>query len=311
MYWPRNTAWLFLMVAAMAGDATQAVHPTHRSAGAVMPEIPTKSAYLRFIGIGDVGSGGVDQKATAAAMTAQASRAPLDFVLMLGDNFYPSGVSSPKDPQWDEKFAQVYKSSALQLPFYAILGNHDYRSNPRAEVAFTQDARNTRWTMPARYYSFSYRLGNGVKAQFFALDTTPIEKEKPRSAAQIAWLKQALEASDAEWKIVFGHHPLYSGGKHGDSDEMIDALERLFIEHHVNIYLSGHDHIEQMLKPVGGVHYLVSGVGAMTKRIVDPKRSIYAVAEVGFTLLELSANRLVVEFVNSHGEHRFRYAIDR
>ena len=50
-----------------------------------------------------------------------------------------------------------------------------------------------------RYYSHDH--GN---AEFFALDSTYM------TPAQIAWLKDALAASSAPIKVVFGHHPIRS-----------------------------------------------------------------------------------------------------
>lgn len=35
------------------------------------------------------------------------------------------------------------------------------------------------------------------------------------TAAQVAWLAAALDASKAEWKIVAGHYPVWSIGYHG------------------------------------------------------------------------------------------------
>lgn len=37
------------------------------------------------------------------------------FVISTGDNFYPSGLSSSRDPLVDESFKQVYNASSLQV----------------------------------------------------------------------------------------------------------------------------------------------------------------------------------------------------
>ena len=46
------------------------------------------------------------------------------FVVLLGDNFYEDGVASVDDPQWQTKFEDPYAN--IDLPFYAVLGNHDH-----------------------------------------------------------------------------------------------------------------------------------------------------------------------------------------
>ena len=42
-----------------------------------------------------------------------------------GDNFYESGVDSISDDKWQTTFEAIYDAPALQVPWYAVLGNHD------------------------------------------------------------------------------------------------------------------------------------------------------------------------------------------
>ena len=112
---------------------------------------------------------------------------------------------------------------SLQVPWYVILGNHDYHGNCDAQIAYSQLSQ--RWNMPARYFIQSRRLTPPPPRTFFYLDTTPMVKSywhEPADIAthvstqdvpkQLAWFKAALAASTAHWKIVIGHHPIYSGG---------------------------------------------------------------------------------------------------
>ena len=51
------------------------------------------------------------------------------------DNFYESGVTSVTDSQWQSKYEQVYFSTPEEkVDWWSVLGNHDYISNPQAEV---------------------------------------------------------------------------------------------------------------------------------------------------------------------------------
>src|SRR3954469_24825110 len=79
------------------------------------------AATLHFLAIGDAGSGTVMQTTVADAMGKYAQKtqatSPLNFVLFLGDNFYPEGVTSVRDPQWNTKFESIYESKALPVPF--------------------------------------------------------------------------------------------------------------------------------------------------------------------------------------------------
>lgn len=57
----------------------------------------TKQKSLRFIAVGDVGSGSPDQYKVAEAMKNKCNSDGCDFVLLLGDNIYNDGVDSIAD----------------------------------------------------------------------------------------------------------------------------------------------------------------------------------------------------------------------
>ncbi len=94
------------------------------------------------------------------------------FVVAVGDNFYENGVASVEDKHWKQSFENVYTASSLQVPWYVILGNHDYHANCDAQIAYSKIS--PRWKMPARYYMQSHQIDKDVTADFFYLDTTPM-----------------------------------------------------------------------------------------------------------------------------------------
>jgi len=278
-------------------------------------ELPARQpgvTYQRFLVIGDMGTGRSDQRLVAASMAKRAAQEPLDFMLTVGDNILPDGVKSLDDPQWKSKFEDVYHDAALQRPVFATLGNHDHHGNVQAQVEYAK--LNKRWTMPDRYYTFTKRLDDGAQVEFFALDTTPIAKQEVSVAHQLAWLDSALAKSQARWKIVFGHHPLHSHGRHGKSETMIAALEGLFVKHKVDLYLAGHDHALEMLKPVKGVHYVISGgAGGADKayRVDWTEESFYAATGGGFVSCLLSHEELVIEFIRTDGQTQYAHTITK
>jgi hypothetical protein len=102
----------------------------------------------------------------------------------------------------------------LGIKFYATLGNHDwgFADSPAAEILYTW--KSPSWRMPAPYYTFT-----AGPMQFFAMDTNEV------SEAQLLWLKDELAKSRARWKLVYGHHPIYSAGAHEDNPAQTgDAL---------------------------------------------------------------------------------------
>ncbi|MGH7453601.1 MAG: purple acid phosphatase family protein [bacterium] len=275
--------------------------------------VPAKTSgvkYLQFIAVGDFGTGGLGQRAVAFGMAEKARVDPVELVLLLGDNFYEDGVESVNDKQFQTKFEDMYNQPSLQVPFHAVLGNHDYRGNPEAQVQYT--GMSERWKMPARYFTFTQPVDDSTGVQFFALDTNPIAAGEEQATEQIAWLKSELDKSRARWKIVFGHHPLYSGGYHKDDPEtrrLRAALESI-IESKINLYLSGHDHDQQLIKPANKhVYYLISGTGSQCRDVEWKEDTIYASTNLGFAWFRLSYRELLIEFLTATGKLEYAYVI--
>ena len=266
---------------------------------------------LNFFVFGDWGrQGEPDQVAVAAQMTAAARKLNPQFIISVGDNFYEDGVQSVADPHWRQSFEAVYPDPALQVPWYCILGNHDYHADCDAQIAYGQVS--PRWHMPARYYLQSHRIDADTTADFFFLDTTPMVKSYYQQAKtrdhvasqdvprQLAWFKDRLATSTAQWKIVFGHHPIYSGGGHGDTPELISDVLPLLQAHQVQAYFNGHDHDLQHLM-AGDVNLFDSGAGSQHTPTIFTKRSKFAKSCSGFTTISLHADKMNVRMINDEG----------
>jgi len=52
------------------------------------------------------------------------------FVINVGDSFYPSGVASKDDPQWQTKWRDIFPPKVRSVPWYSIYGNHDLHIDP-------------------------------------------------------------------------------------------------------------------------------------------------------------------------------------
>jgi hypothetical protein len=256
-------------------------------------------APIRVAAFGDFGDGSESQRATAAALAREHGKKPFDFGLILGDNFYEEGSKSPDDPRWKTEWEDLY--GGLGVPFYATLGNHDWRlpDSPAAEILYSAKSRS--WVMPSPYFTFV-----AGDAQFFALDTNEI------SSRQLAWLDDALARSAARWKIVYGHHPIYSAGQHGDSQRLIDTLLPV-LRNRADVYLAGHDHDMQHLKPDGGVHFFVAGAGGAHQRPIHAHpRTLFAKTDLhGFAVLEADASRLSVRFVAEDGSDLYAFTLQK
>lgn len=270
---------------------------------------------LNLLAIGDWGSPGA--AAVGAAMDDWAAEMAPHAVISTGDHFYPSGVRSVDDPQWQSGFEDVFTAPGLQCPWHAVLGNHDHDGSIEAQIAYS--AKSARWRMPARYFSWSASLPDGGLADFFFIDTTPVYNGthgftttfiplESFVVEQFRWLDDALAASRADWKIVVGHHPVFSGGVHGASWGLIRYLKPMLEAHGVRIYLNGHDHhLEHIV--VDGVHYLTSGGGSEPRGVEEASGSVFSRSTLGFLAATLTRAEFSFAFVGTDARPMYQAVV--
>lgn len=273
---------------------------------------------LNFIVMGDWGRNGENyQKEVAAGMGKAAHDLGADFVIATGDNFYPYGVASTQDYHWISSFENIYRAQSLHVKWYPVLGNHDYASNPDAQVEYSKIS--SRWTMPSRYYSKKFFIDGDTSQSVLMvfMDTDPLEKVmrrvKPDSLKypagtmekQLAWLQQTL-SERAAWKIVVGHHPLYTGGwrkNSSDTKNMKELLEPVFNKYGVDLYIAGHEHHLEYTKPEGKTHYIISGAASEARPVsLNPNGGKFVAAEQGFAAFTMKGNKIMVQFINYRDE---------
>ena len=281
-------SWLALVPGRIATVSVDTAAPPPVTATLTLPLI---EGSVRFAVMGDTGHGSQEQYEVARQMTAVHRLFPFDFVIMLGDNIY--GADAPDDMR--AKFDTPYKPLLdAGVEFHAVLGNHD-NPNQRLYKPFGMGGQ--------RYYSFrapkSPASGPG-SVRFFALDSGYLD------TLELDWLDGQLAACDAEWRIAYFHHPLYSSGKtHGSSLESRAVLEPLFVKYGLSAAFSGHDHVYERIKPQkGGIVYWVSGAGgslrpgdvratAMTAKAFD--------SDYHFMIVEVSGDDLYFQVISRTG----------
>lgn len=256
--------------------------------GVWLPTVRVDGPDLRIFLTGDTGTGNGDQMGVAASMIAEAALRKPHFMVNLGDLVYENGVETSDDPRLAERMDVPYADLA---PMYAALGNHDHRGDVDAMVAHAKTSDTV--VMPARYYGFTYEFA-GRSADFFVLDTQVLEEDP----AQLAWLAEKFGASTADYKIVLGHHPIHSGGSHGDTDYM-KALVLPIIEGQAKLYASGHEHDQQVLSTAGGSLLLISGAGGKQRDTGETDRTHFAGAGLGFSALTLGQDGLQLDLLRA------------
>jgi tartrate-resistant acid phosphatase type 5 len=293
--------------------------------GSVLPRSlladDAKAGGLNFVALGDWGRNGEkDQRDVAAQMGMAADEAKARFILAVGDNFYEDGVATVDDPQWQTSFEKVYTAPSLQVPWYAVLGNHDYHLSADAQIAYGKVSK--RWNMPSRYYKRTEQVDGATSVDFFFIDTMPMavfdddetqyDKNVPRHDVpnQMAWLESSLAASTAPWKIVVGHHPVFSGGGHGDTPFLVEHVLPLLEKHQVQAYINGHDHDLQHLQS-GGVNFFCSGGGSKPRPTKNVARTKFAMGCSGFMAVAMQADKMNVRMIDDRGNLLYTAAVSR
>ncbi len=286
------------------------------------PDGTTTGNVIRFAAIGDQGKGDTSQTEVAAAVTTKCKASGCDFVLLLGDNFYDNGVSSATDSQFKAKFEDVYKD--LNMPFYPVLGNHDYGgfgtglefNKGKNEVDYT--ANSTKWKLPAAYW---HRTEKHV--EFFGLDTNMqvYGQDKDQRTDVAAW----LAASTAKWKIALGHHPYLSNGPHGNAGSY-DGLgfspanganAKSFMDEvvcgKVDLYLCGHDHSRQSLKDKCGstTELMVNGTGSSVTDLKGTNATNFQANTLGFVYFVIQDGTLTADFIDKTGKSEYTRTLNK
>lgn len=276
---------------------------------------------LDFFVIGDWGSGDSNQRNVANAMAIEATENPIDFIVSVGDNFYPHGVRGINDKRWKHTFEDMYSDVSLKKDWYTAIGNHDYEGNVSAQLRYYK--KNPRWKTVERYFSLTKAIPASTDSVLFVfIDTNPFDKGMSKlhggiwrrsKKKQLLWLENVLEKSDAKWKIVVGHHPLYTTGfRRGKTEDIQVPFLPIFKKYNVDVYFSGHDHDLQHQKPVGHTHYFVSGAGSEFRGVTsDPEMTKYAVSDLGFMKARLTENNLEVTIINAENNPLYKVNISK
>ncbi|MEP7706629.1 tartrate-resistant acid phosphatase type 5 family protein [Paraglaciecola sp. 25GB23A] len=286
-------------------------------------QLTTTPKSLNFLVLGDWGRNGhYEQRAVAKWMDIAMEQLDGDFITTTGDNFYSNGIASVNDPYWQSSYETIYTGPHLFEEWYATLGNHDYRGNWQAQIDYSNISR--RWNMPAPYYAQTFELKGKESVLMVFLDTNPLnpeykneakyaETQKQDGPKQLAWLEHKLSTSQAKWKIVIGHHPLYSSGKrYGETDGIRQVLEPIFEKYYVDAYYAGHEHDLQHNQPKGTtVAHFVSGAGSEVRPVKQSEFAKFAQSTAGFAAVSVNQNTLVTQFISSTGNVLYQYKINK
>ncbi|MGN0234641.1 MAG: metallophosphoesterase [Bacteroidaceae bacterium] len=273
-------------------------------------------AQIRLLVASDLGRNGYyEQKPIAELMGRMAEEDGIEAVLALGDVHHFMGVQSVTDPLWMTNYELIYSHPELQLPWYPILGNHEYRGNTQAVLDYSNVSR--RWQMPARYYSKVFQDDSTTLKVVF-IDTTPlIDKYHTDSidypsvrnediGMQLEWLDNQLKNAREDWVVVVGHHPIYADTPKSETEryDMQKRVLPILQQHKVNMYICGHIHNFQHISfPNDRIDYVVNSAASLSRESVKHvDGTVFVSGEAGFSILSCSKKQLRLDMINGKGE---------
>ncbi|MGE0174131.1 MAG: metallophosphoesterase [Oligoflexales bacterium] len=244
---------------------------------------------LRLCLTGDTGEGDSQQMAVAKALESENCAA----VLIAGDIIYDAGISSADDAQLDQKFWTPYQKliQTDKVPFYLVMGNHDYDGNPRAwlDVAAQNPGKVI---FPDMWYAMNIT----ENVCLFGFDTNTSQTQ------QSAWFAQTKgNFSKCRFSVAFAHEPYLSAGEHGNASGVNKTLMDDSIVGHFDLYFVGHDHHMEDAGDVNGTKLLLAGSGGRYLRPLDASPTVWALSAHGYILLDIGQTEATYKFIAVDG----------
>ncbi len=279
-------------------------------------EQPLQSGYNFFV-LSDMGSTSKYKEDSVAKMVNKLSKSlHPKFVINQGDFFHNSGVKDTLDPLWDSQFEKMFTAPELNLKWYSIIGNHEYIGNPQALVDYGK--HNLRWTMPERNYTFVQQVDSATSIRFVMIDTSPfvdmyhrdqkyLEVKTQDPERTISFVDSVLAKSHETWKVVVGHHPIYTSDfVQANTPNLIEEIAPLLRKYKVDFYFNGHVHKFEHLQR-DGIDYVVTSSGIYSRWTNPWFFARYVKRSIGFTICSVTRHDFSFYFINDKGETLYSY----
>lgn len=183
-----------------------------------------------------------------------------DAVLLVGD------LTNDGTPEQMALMKQCIAEVLPDKPVLAVAGNHDYphQPSPMIQEGICDYLSLQDWLLgrqPWPYHlddsgAWAVRVNN---IEIIGLNCVwHWRRFKFQDGAQLKWLEQHLNHSDAKWHIILCHAPLLAHNpKRSDTKPYLsrdEQLQRILDSHENIIFISGHTHVS-MESPMGCVEF--------------------------------------------------------
>lgn len=198
------------------------------------------SGPIRFIYLGDAQNGLASH--WPRVIRAAFQKAPdARFILHAGDLVNRGS----RDLEW----AHWFRAGSFihgMIPAIPVAGNHeydDYALSQSEEIELLSILWRPQFRLPIEaalsepLHETVYSVRYSPDLEVFLLNTNIDDLTE-----QARWLDERLAQSDARWRVVSMHHPIFSSGRGRDSPGRREVLLPILLKHEVDLVLQGHDH---------------------------------------------------------------------
>ncbi|BAM41047.1 acid phosphatase [Theileria orientalis strain Shintoku] len=294
------------------------------------------NASLRFVSLGNWGTGNKTQRAVAEKLKEYVKNDRVTYLVSPGSNF-DNGVSGLNDDKWSKVFESVYydESGAMDVPMFTVLGSEDWQGDYTAQYEHYQQFfsdnnvttldqkkgtetsnKSPRLIMPNWWYHFFTSFSTNASVSllksghkdmsvgFVFVDTWILSNQFPyKDVSSQAWeeLKKTLEIAPkvVDYIVVVGDKPVLSSGSSKGDTYLSYKLLPLLKQAQVDAYLAGYDADMELLDYEGVTLAVVGSSGSKgRKAVVKSPNSVFYSEAPGFLVHELSAREFTTKFVN-------------
>lgn len=222
-----------------------------------------------------------------------------------------AGDMVDKGPDLDDWKAFFTNAEPIfsKIPMLATVGNHE--TSILSTMYKKMLAMPDNGCLSEEMYSFDY--GN---AHIISLNSCLFLKERMGEEGYEdtidsvqEWLEQDLSQSDAPWKIVLMHHPMYPVSDDNDIYETLrDNWEDILVAGGVKLVLCGHQHLYMRTEAMQGIAYVMANSGEKRSYYVEEGTVIPDYVEAyqeegsNYVTVRVTEDSLVVQAYGENGQ---------
>ena len=276
----------------------------------------TEAKAVSIVIAGDTGKKAFSR--VGEAIAGHCKKHACHFAVLLGDNFYlwpfKQGPYSAKSRAFATRFYQPLEG--LEFNVWPVLGNHGYLlwARPKAQIRHTflprSDASSEPdWLLPDHVFEIP-KLPPWLEVVGF--DSQLVLKKPARRSDHLKHVRDAFGSSSG-WRVLVGHHPFHTSGKHGKVDEeqqeqLWGQMGTLIKDENVQLVLSGHDHHVEFIEASGFVQVIQGGGSTLrTETRTDPlarnaRCRFFSNQQLGFGKVTMMKEEFKVEYFSVYDD---------